>query len=69
VTRVRILKGSTFDLRCEVREKLIRYLAEEVPEALPRNREVYRRDEAGYGEPDAPSRSSDTSAGRHPDRH
>lgn len=31
--------GKTFDLRCEVREKLIAWLQEEIPEALPRDRQ------------------------------
>ena len=30
--------GQTFDLRCEVREKLIEFLQREHPEALPRQR-------------------------------
>ena len=30
--------GQTFDLRCEVREKLIDFLQREHPEALPRTR-------------------------------
>jgi hypothetical protein len=30
--------GSAFDLRCEVREKLIQFLQQDYPEALPRQR-------------------------------
>jgi hypothetical protein len=30
--------GDAFDLRCEVREKLIDFLQREMPEALPRRR-------------------------------
>jgi small-conductance mechanosensitive channel len=30
--------GQTFDLRCEVREKLVKFLQEEYPHALPRQR-------------------------------
>jgi len=30
--------GSVFDLRCEVREKMIAFLRENHPDALPRNR-------------------------------
>jgi small-conductance mechanosensitive channel len=33
--------GSTFDLRCELREKLIAFLAKEHPQALPRDREEF----------------------------
>jgi small-conductance mechanosensitive channel len=33
--------GATFDLRCELREKLIAYLANEHPQALPRGREEF----------------------------
>ena len=32
--------GTTFDLRCEVREKLIDFLQKEHPEALPRSRQI-----------------------------
>jgi UTP-glucose-1-phosphate uridylyltransferase len=32
--------GQTFDLRCEVREKLIDFLQREHPEALPRSRQI-----------------------------
>ncbi|HME30984.1 MAG TPA: mechanosensitive ion channel family protein, partial [Pseudolabrys sp.] len=32
--------GQTFDLRCEVREKLIDFLQWEHPEALPRSRQM-----------------------------
>jgi hypothetical protein len=30
--------GATFDLRCEVREKMMAFIAQELPEALPRRR-------------------------------
>ena len=44
--------GQAFDLRCEVREKLIDFLQREHPEALPRQRsEVVA---AGNSKPDAP---------------
>ena len=33
--------GATFDLRCELREKLIAFLAKEHPQALPRGREEF----------------------------
>ena len=32
--------AQTFDLRCEVREKLIDFLQQEHPEALPRSRQI-----------------------------
>ena len=32
--------SATFDLRCEVREKLIAFLAREFPQALPRRQEA-----------------------------
>ena len=35
--------GQTFDLRCEVREKLIDFLQREHPEALPRSRQISMR--------------------------
>jgi small-conductance mechanosensitive channel len=38
--------GQTFDLRCEVREKLIDFLQREHPEALPRSRQITDRGEA-----------------------
>jgi len=40
--------GNAFDLRCEVREKLVDFLQKECPQALPRQRtEVAMEDEAG----------------------
>jgi len=33
--------GGTFDLRCEIREKLFAFLAGEIPEARPRVREEF----------------------------
>lgn len=37
--------GQAFDLRCEIREKLIAFLQEEYPEALPRRRTEIEMDE------------------------
>ena len=39
--------GQTFDLRCEVREKLIDFLQREHPEALPRSRQLSFRESDG----------------------
>jgi small-conductance mechanosensitive channel len=36
--------GQTFDLRCEVREKLIDFLQKEYPEALPHSRQISSKD-------------------------
>jgi hypothetical protein len=36
--------SQTFDLRCEVREKLIAFLQSEHPEALPHSRQISRRE-------------------------
>src|SRR5215475_14739803 len=41
--------GQTFDLRCEIREKLIDFLQKEHPEALPRTRQISLK-ESGYAE-------------------
>src|SRR5215468_311560 len=41
--------GQTFDLRCEVREKLIDFLQKEHPDALPRTRQISLK-ESGYPE-------------------
>src|SRR5215813_790607 len=41
--------GQTFDLRCEIREKLIDFLQKEYPEALPRTRQISLK-ESGYQE-------------------
>ena len=38
--------GQTFDLRCEVREKLIDFLQREHPEALPHSRQIAYKSEA-----------------------
>jgi len=38
--------GQTFDLRCEVREKLIDFLQREHPEALPHSRQIAFKSEA-----------------------
>ncbi len=37
--------GHTFDLRCEVREKMIDFLQREHPEALPRQRSLSMRED------------------------
>jgi small-conductance mechanosensitive channel len=37
--------GQTFELRCEVREKLIDFLQDEHPEALPHSRQISFRDD------------------------
>ena len=50
--------GETFNLRCEVREKLIDFLQKEYPEALPRTRQITLK-ETGYSE-QAPQQSSVT---------
>jgi small-conductance mechanosensitive channel len=47
--------GQTFNLRCEVREKLIDFLQKEYPEALPRTRQIALK-ESGYSE-QAPQQS------------
>ena len=44
--------GQTFDLRCEVREKLIDFLQKEHPEALPHSRQISFRGNGNSG--DAP---------------
>ena len=36
--------SQTFDLRCEVREKLIAFLQKEHPEALPHSRQISLKD-------------------------
>jgi len=41
--------GQTFDLRCEIREKLIDFLQKEHPDALPRTRQISLK-ESGYPE-------------------
>jgi len=38
--------GQTFDLRCEVREKLVEFLQKNHPEALPHSRQISFKDEA-----------------------
>jgi hypothetical protein len=37
--------GQAFDLRCEVREKLIDFLQREHPEALPHSRQISEKSE------------------------
>ncbi len=64
VMEVRILvsatnAGAAFDLRCEVREKLIAFLQEAYPEALPRLRaEVVPPRDAAFAAPPEPARRS-----------
>ncbi|HET7806036.1 MAG TPA: mechanosensitive ion channel family protein [Pseudolabrys sp.] len=53
--------GQTFDLRCEVREKLIDFLQSEHPEALPHSRQIAFKSEA---EADAAPSSRKTASGR-----
>ena len=48
--------GQTFDLRCEVREKLIDFLQREHPEALPHSRQIAFKSEAESAPP-SPARS------------
>jgi small-conductance mechanosensitive channel len=57
--------GETFDLRCEVREKLIDFLQKEHPEALPRSRQITLK-ENGRSEqaPEQPSLASRPAARR-----
>ncbi|MGB6349402.1 MAG: mechanosensitive ion channel family protein [Pseudolabrys sp.] len=53
--------AQTFDLRCEVREKLIDFLQKEHPEALPRSRQIsFEGSEQSEEKPDdaAPSRAT-----------
>ena len=40
--------GNAFDLRCEVREKLIAFIGKEIPEALPRHREEFSAMNGGH---------------------
>ena len=50
--------GQTFDLRCEVREKLVDFLQKHHPEALPRQRsEVIVSDDASGRTPKAKARA------------
>jgi small-conductance mechanosensitive channel len=44
--------GQTFDLRCEVREKLIDFLQKEHPEALPHSRQISFKDNGSSGDED-----------------
>lgn len=43
--------GSTWDLRCEVREKMIAFLREHHPDALPRNRLIVGDGQGAWDEP------------------
>jgi len=44
--------GQAFDLRCEVREKMIDFLQKEHPEALPTSRQIsFSRDRTSSGPP------------------
>ncbi|WP_334165232.1 mechanosensitive ion channel family protein [Phenylobacterium sp.] len=48
--------GAAFDLRCEVREKLIGWLQAELPQALPRERQVlHPSDDWGRDDEDSPT--------------
>jgi small-conductance mechanosensitive channel len=50
--------GQSFDLRCEVREKLIDFLQKEHPEALPHSRQISFREDAQLDEAEPPSARS-----------
>jgi small-conductance mechanosensitive channel len=50
--------GKTFDLRCEVREKMIGFIQKRHPEALPRVR-TYLRDERRRAEADVKTAAAD----------
>jgi small-conductance mechanosensitive channel len=54
--------GRSFNLRCEVREKMIDFLQREHPEALPRQRQVNLREDgeaaAATARPAAPEKSA-----------
>ncbi|HME30796.1 MAG TPA: mechanosensitive ion channel family protein [Pseudolabrys sp.] len=54
------LPGQTFDLRCEVREKLVDFLQREHPEALPHLRQIKISRET-------PEKASQEAARKHPD--
>jgi small-conductance mechanosensitive channel len=56
--------GQTFDLRCEVREKLIDFLQKEHPEALPRSRQISLKDSERSKERRQGSNDSRRSAAR-----
>ncbi|WGM46720.1 hypothetical protein KOAAANKH_01593 [Brevundimonas sp. NIBR10] len=49
-----------FDLRCEIREKLMAFMRDECPEALPRDRLDWDRPEPAVSAPDALARVSGT---------
>ena len=42
-----LARAIAFDLRCDVREALLKYIREEMPEAIPRNRLLMAADPAG----------------------
>jgi small-conductance mechanosensitive channel len=46
--------GETFDLRCEVREKLIDFLQKEHPDALPHSRQISFKGNEQFEEADSP---------------
>ena len=46
--------GQSFNLRCEVRERLIEFLQREPPEALPTSRQISFRDNGTDREEAAP---------------
>ena len=42
--------AQTFDLRCEMREKLIDFLQKEHPEALPHSRQISFKEDGNFGD-------------------
>jgi small-conductance mechanosensitive channel len=44
--------GMAFDLRCEIREKLIDYIQRELPQALPRQRQINTREDGNEASAD-----------------
>lgn len=54
--------GEAFDLRCDIREKLLAFIREEMPEALPRRRAMVAPDGEWPGLPNAPTRAELASA-------
>jgi len=48
--------GDAFDLRCEIREKLIDFLQRELPDALPRQRQQTLTPPPTAKDPSSPSR-------------
>lgn len=50
--------GAAFDLRCEIREKLLRWMRDEYPQALPYTRQFSLREDIGAAEPGPEVRGS-----------